>query len=320
MVNRQLLPKETIMGVVFLKVGNLDLMKKYYTEGVGLQVITEAKEAILLGDNGTPVLNLEYAPELKHAPEGSAGLFHTAILYTQPHKLAQAVYSLLTKYGHSYTGSADHLVSRAFYFDDPEGNGLELYVDYPRSKWHKFGPHGVHMSTLFLDTNKFLQDNLPEAQLEGHPLYTPQKFRLTENQTNEYENIYETASALTGANQPPTLVGHVHLKVGDIQTAKEFYSEKLGFDVKMEFGPQAIFFSAGGYHHHIGANTWYSNGSGPRTPALGLGQTSIILPTVESLNILSEKLYHHDIQLQTPEENTLQFNDPWLNTVIVKVN
>lgn len=145
------------------------------------------------------------------------------------------------------------------------------------------------------------------------------EFYVTKTQTNEYENFYETDKALNGEKQAPTLVGHVHLKVGDISTAKAFYSDKLGFDVTMEFGPQAIFFSAGGYHHHIGANTWYSNGSGPRTPALGLGQTSIILPDEESLAELQEKLIHHKVQLQVPEENTILFNDPWLNTVTVTV-
>lgn len=296
------------------------LCEHIYTKGIGLQSIHEGKNSILLGKGSIPVLKLEYTPELKHAPETSAGLFHTAIFYTSPAKLAQSVYSLLTKYGRSYTGSADHLVSRAFYFDDPEGNGVELYVDYPREKWHRFGANGVHMATLSLDTNKFLQDNLPEAQIEGHPLYTPQKFYVNEAQTNEYENFYEPSKALNGGKQPPVLVGHVHLKVGNIHTAKDFYSGKLGFDVTMEFGPQAIFFSAGGYHHHIGTNTWYSNGSGPRTPALGLGQTSIVLPNVESLAILQEKLTHHKVQLETHKENTLLFNDPWLDMILVTVS
>lgn len=318
MANNQLLPPTTIMGVVSLKVGNLKTMSEYYSKGVGLQVISDNKDNIMLGENGTPVLLLEYAPELKHAPAGSAGLFHTAILYKAPSKLAQAVYSLLTNYSHSYTGSADHLVSRAFYFDDPEGNGLELYVDYPRDKWHRFGDHGVHMDTLALDTIKFLKDNLPEAKLEGHPLYTPQLFHVRSSH-NEYENFYEETAALNGIDQSDSLVGHVHLKVGNINTAKDFYADKLGFEVTMEFGSQAIFFSSGGYHHHIAANTWYSNSAGPRTPSLGLGQVSILLPNAEDIDVLSEKLNYYNVQLKTPEEKTLEFNDPWLNSVTVKV-
>lgn len=318
MTNLELLPANTLMGVVTLKVGNLKTMTDYYINGVGLQQITETSNSILLGENGIPVLNLEYAPELKHAPEGSAGLFHTAILFKAPQRLAQSVYTLLTKYGQSFTGAADHLVSRAFYFDDPEGNGVELYVDYPRETWERFSKHGVRMDTLALDVNKFLVENLDEKHLEDAPLHVRQNFQVNKQLHNKLEGTQNVVSALT-PTQGDSVVGHVHLKVGNITTARNFYSNILGFDVTMEFGPQAIFFSAGGYHHHVGANTWYSNGAGPRTPALGLGQVSLILPVSEDLDILREKLVHNKIQIETPEENTLLFNDPWLNKITVKV-
>lgn len=133
------LPDATLMGVVTLKVGDLKSMKTYYTKGVKLQIIAETQNTTLLGYDGTGVLLLQEAKELKHAPQNAAGLFHTAILYTKPNVLAQAVYSILTKYPHSFTRAADHIVSRAFYFDDPEGNGLELYVDYPRDQWTRVG-------------------------------------------------------------------------------------------------------------------------------------------------------------------------------------
>lgn len=114
------------------------------------------------------------------------------------------------------------------------------------------------------------------------------------------------------------MVGHVHLKVGDINTAKLFYSNIVGFDVTMLFGQQAIFFSAGGYHHHVGANTWYSNGAGPRTPALGLGQVSILLPSSNDIETLEDKLKHYNVQYKNSEADTIQFNDPWLNLITVK--
>lgn len=191
MTLKNTLPEHTLMGVVTLKVGDLNNMKNYYTTGVKLQIIAETKNTVLLGHESTGVLLLQEAKELKHAPQNSAGLFHTAILYTQPSMLAEAVYSILTKYPHSFTGAADHLVSRAFYFDDPEGNGLELYVDYPREQWTRVGEKGVQMATLALDVKQFLTLNLPEAQIEGHPLFMPQKFHV-EQAHNIHEKQYET--------------------------------------------------------------------------------------------------------------------------------
>jgi catechol 2,3-dioxygenase len=143
----ELLPADTAMGPVTLKVGDLDAMTRYYRDAVALTVIEEAGPRATLGRGTTPVVVLEHAPELKHASPQDAGLFHTAILFDSEAALAAAVYSVARQYPNTFTGSSDHLVSKAFYFTDPEGNGVELYWDRERSAWSWV--HGtIEMSTL----------------------------------------------------------------------------------------------------------------------------------------------------------------------------
>src|SRR3546814_6783862 len=164
------------------------------------------------GRAGTPVVVLRHEPSLRHAPAGSAGLFHTAILFDSQAALAAALYSVATRAPGSFTGSADHLVSQAFYFTDPEGNGVELYWDRDRTEWSWV--HGqVEMATLFLDPNAFLREHLTETAAAG-------------------ERDRAAAS-----------VGHVHLSVGDIAAARAFYVRALGFDQTLDYGGSALFVS-----------------------------------------------------------------------------
>jgi catechol 2,3-dioxygenase len=108
----------------------------------------------------------------------------------------------------------------------------------------------------------------------------------------------------------------VHLKVGDIQTAKQFYVDTVGFETTIEYGTQALFVSAGGYHHHLGMNTWQSSGAGTRTPALGLGEVSIRVPGADDLGSLAERLTSRGVAFAR-DENELRFDDPWANRVTV---
>jgi catechol 2,3-dioxygenase len=233
---QDILAADTAMGAVTLKVANLDRMIGYYQQGVGLSLLAQEGDSAILGRPGKPSLVLELAPELKHASQNAAGLFHTAFLFDTKADLAASVYSVAQKFPNTFTGSSDHLVSEAFYFDDPEGNGVELYWDRDPSAW-KWNGNTIEMGTVYLDPNRFLQENLTEA------------------------GATDVGASATG-------VGHVHLKVGDIQTAKQFYVDTVGFEITIEYGKQALFVSAGGYHHHLGMNTWQSSGAGTRTPAL----------------------------------------------------
>ena len=280
----ELLAADTAMGAVTLKVGNLDALTAYYRDGVALQVVNEGPGTVTLGRGTTPVVILEHAPALKHASPRDAGLFHTAILFDTEEALAAAVYSVAQRYPNTFTGSSDHLVSKAFYFTDPEGNGVELYWDRDRTTWS--WTHGtIEMGTMFLDPNAFLQENLTERALS--------------------EPIIGGAS-----------VGHVHLQVGDVQTAHDFYVDRLGFEQTINYGGTALFVSAGGYHHHMAMNVWNSAGAGPRLPALGLSQIDIVVPSLDDVGALTERLSHFGVATRD-DGQTVSFDDPWANLIRV---
>jgi len=279
-----LLAADTAMGAVTLRVANLDAMTTYYRDAIALQVLSADGPTVVLGRGTTPVVILEHAPELKHASPRDAGLFHTAILFDTEEALAAAVYSVAQKYPTTFTGSSDHLVSKAFYFNDPENNGVELYWDRDRSSWS--WAHGsIEMSTLFLDPNEFLQQNLTQQAVD--------------------------APMIGGAS-----VGHIHLQVGDVPSAREFYVNRLGFEQTTTYGDQALFVSAGGYHHHMAMNTWNSRGAGPRQLALGLGQVDIVVPTADDVAALGERLKHYGVQTRD-DGKTVRFDDPWANLIQV---
>ena len=279
-----LLAADTAMGAVTLRVANLDAMTTYYRDAIALQVLNADGPTVVLGRGTTPVVILEHAPELKHASPRDAGLFHTAILFDTEEALAAAVYSVAQKYPTTFTGSSDHLVSKAFYFNDPENNGVELYWDRDRSSWS--WAHGsIEMSTLFLDPNEFLQQNLTQEAVD--------------------------APMIGGAS-----VGHIHLQVGDVPSAREFYVNRLGFEQTTTYGDQALFVSAGGYHHHMAMNTWNSRGAGPRQLALGLGQVDIVVPTADDVAALGERLKHYGVQTRD-DGKTVRFDDPWANLIQV---
>ncbi len=278
------LAADTAMGPVTLRVADLDTMTTYYRDAVALQVLSADRSRVTLGRGSNPVVVLEHAPELKHASPRDAGLFHTAILFDTEEALAAAVYSVAARHPNSFTGSSDHLVSKAFYFTDPEGNGVELYWDRDRSQWS--WTHGsIEMGTLYLDPNAFLRQHLTEAATE-QPL-------------------------IGGAR-----VGHVHLQVGDVATAREFYVDRLGFETTIEMPGSALFVSAGGYHHHMAMNTWNSRGAGPRLPALGLARVDIQLPSTDDVGALTERLTHFGMPVRD-DGRSVSFDDPWANLIRV---
>lgn len=278
------LAADTAMGAVTLLVGDFDAMTAYYRDVVTLQVLGADGATATLGRAGRPIVNLRHEPSLRHAAPGSAGLFHTAILFETQAALAAALYSVARHAPETFTGSADHLVSQAFYFTDPEGNGIELYWDRARTDWS--WTHGqIEMSTLYLDPNAFLGEHLTEE------------------------------AALGATAQDAASVGHVHLSVGDVATARSFYVDALGFDETAKLGDQALFVSAGGYHHHMAMNVWNSRGAGPRMPALGLGRVDLALPDADALGGLGERLRHHGFAVRD-DGRALSFDDPWANLLV----
>jgi catechol 2,3-dioxygenase len=272
------------MGAVILNVADLDAMTAYYRDAVGLDVLDASGPRVTLGRGAREVVVLEHSPELRHAAPREAGLFHTAILFDSRAALAAAVYSVAQRHPGTFTGSSDHLVSKAFYFDDPEGNGVELYWDRDRSEW-SWVHGGIEMSTLYLDPNAFLQQNLTEQ-------------------------------GLAGAGFGDARVGHIHLSVGDVATAREFYVDRLGFASTAELPGAAVFVSAGGYHHHMAMNVWNSRGAGRRQRTLGLGRVDIIVPEADDLGALGERMAHYGIPTRD-DGRTVEFDDPWANLIRV---
>ncbi|TXR56961.1 VOC family protein [Quadrisphaera setariae] len=286
-----LLPGATTMDAVTLHVADLPGTTAYYRDALGLVELdgAVARTAVdlatpgaagaqhaVLGRGGTPLVVLVHTPGLPAPKRGEAGLFHTALLFPDRAGLADAVARAAQHPRSRYVGSADHLVSNAFYFTDPEDNGIELYWDRPREQWDwKAGQ--VVMDNAPLDPDAFLREHV------SAPLDQP---------------------ARSDAE-----VGHVHLKVGDVEVARAFYVDTLGFEVTAEWHG-ALFVAAGGYHHHMAMNTWSSRGAGARAATLGLGQVSLVLPARSDLDALADRLRAARVDVRD-DGRTLRFEDPW---------
>lgn len=217
---------------VGLKARDADALAAYYRAVVGLQELGRDGETITLGAAGRPLLALEQDRTATPDDPRSAGLFHTAFLLPGRADLGRwASHAMTNKL--AVEGASDHRVSEAFYLTDPEGNGIEIYADRPRESWLWNGSQ-VAMSTERMDVRGVI------AEAAG--------------------------TEWTGAPEN-TVVGHVHLRVGDPRAAEDFWHSEFGFDTVAKYGAQAVFLSSGGYHHHIGANTWQSAGAGRRDPA-----------------------------------------------------
>ncbi len=225
---------------VELAVADLGRSADFYEQVLGLPLIArEAGRATLGTDARHPALTLRGLPDAVPAPPSASGLFHVAWLHPTRAALADSVRRVAGARWR-FDGAADHGVSEALYLSDPDGLGIELYADRPREQWQRPPDgRGVKMVSEALDLDGLL------AQSSGEP-----------------------SVAMPAA----TAIGHVHLKVADVSRAADFYRDALGMDEQARL-PSAAFLSAGGYHHHIGLNSWQSRGSGPsaaNTPGLRL--------------------------------------------------
>ncbi|WP_255596151.1 VOC family protein [Cellulomonas sp. C5510] len=287
------LAADTAMGPVTLLVADLDAQLRYYRDVLGLDVVerpdariegVERPDVVVLGRGSRPLVVLRHTPDLPPTSRSQAGLFHTAILFDTREALAATLASVASRAPQTYVGSADHLVSEAFYLTDPEGNGVELYWDRARDVWQYDAQGRVVMDALRLDPNEFIRGHVTDAAL----------------------------AAPAGA----PVVGHVHLQVGDVAGARAFYVDALGFDVMAEWHG-ALFVSAGGYHHHMAMNTWNSAGAGPRASSLGLGEVTLVVPGSDDVGALRERLAAHGVHVRD-DGATVTFDDPWRNVVRVR--
>jgi catechol 2,3-dioxygenase len=252
------IPAQTTMGPVRLVAGDLDALTTFYARAVGLEVLERGGDLVRLGAGGTTLVELRGRPGAPTRPPRSTGLFHLALLVPTRADLAQAVHRV-SGAGWSFTGGSDHLVSEALYLDDPEGNGIEIYRDRPREEWRRGAGGELEMATLPIDLEGVLGAPERGTADEGLPART--------------------------------VMGHVHLQVRDTDEAEGFYVDLLGFDATVRSYPGALFVSAGGYHHHLGLNTWGTRGAAPPPPgARGLEAFQVDLPGRADADALAARL------------------------------
>jgi catechol 2,3-dioxygenase len=218
---------------VGLKARDAEALSKYYRDVVGLEELSRESGAITLGAGGRPLLDIEADPAAKPDDPRNAGLFHTAFLLPSRADLGRWVKHAIEK-RIPISGASDHLVSEALYLNDPEGNGIEIYADRPKDTW-KWRDSSIEMATVRLDV---------EGLVAAIPAGDAGWRSAPEN----------------------SVIGHVHLRVGDPVAAEAWWHDEFGFDTMARYGADAVFLSSGGYHHHIGANRWQSAGAGKRDP------------------------------------------------------
>jgi catechol 2,3-dioxygenase len=280
-----ILPATTSLGVVTLGVSNLARSVDFYTRVIGFKVLSPATDTeATLGVGSTALLHLVTVPNAKRQPSFSTGLYHVAILLPSRADLGRFLLNLIKNQSPTQRiGSADHLVSEAIYLNDPDGNGLEVYRDRPRSEWQWEGSM-VKMDTVALDADGIIAAVPdPNAPFPGAP--------------------------------EGTVIGHIHLRVGNIEQARVFYTQVVGFDVVADM-QHALFVSAGGYHHHIGMNIWQSEGA-PRASedSVGLREYTITIPSPDALSALAARLTQAGYPVNGRDDSSFLSHDPWGNVI-----
>lgn len=271
------LPDATRLGPVRLQVADLERSLAFYEGLLGLRVAArDASSARLAAHGGSETLiELVARPGARPAPRGRLGLFHVAILLPDRASLGRLVRRLAE--AGVRLGAGDHLVSEAFYLDDPDGLGLELYADRPRTEWTRVGRE-LRMGTDPVDADALLRD-AGDAPWRGMPAGTS--------------------------------VGHVHLHVGDLAAADAFYAEGLGFDRTVWSYPGALFLAAGGYHHHLGVNTWAGAGARPaQEDEARLLSWTVRLPRAADVEAVASSLSAAGY-LALRDGDVLVAEDPW---------
>ncbi len=272
---------ETRLGYVHLTVRDLKPSLEFYQNVLGFKVHRQDGDTARLGANGADLLVLTENPSARYA-HGTTGLYHFATLVPSRVELAQVLKSIIETET-PVQGFADHLVSEAIYLADPDGNGIEIYRDRPRQEWRD-ARGNFRMGTEPLDLKSVL------GELEGHEKWT--------------------------GLDPRTVLGHMHLQIANVRRDEAFYHEVLGFDVMMNLG-SASFLSAGGYHHHIGMNTWNSAGAPPPpSDAVGLRYFTVQLPDHDELSRVVDRVHDAGVSVEETETGLL-VRDPSHNALVL---
>lgn len=275
----------TMIGSVRLKVSNLERSIHFYRETIGFNILTqEPTQATLTADGTTPLVLLEQRDGALPKPPRTTGLYHFAILVPDRRSLARSLRHLIEQ-EYPLQGASDHQFSEAIYLADPDKNGIEIYADRPVAEWEKKENGEYKGITRPLDLEGLLAKASPQSW-----------------------------TGLPAA----TRIGHIHLHVPDLSQADHFYRRGLGFDVTIRMQNHALFMSAGGYHHHIGLNTWAGVGAPPPPAnAVGLQLFSIVLPDENAFERVQERLHkigipmhrrQHSGFVQDPAGNGIQLS------------
>ena len=278
----------TTVGLLALTVADLDRSLDYYTGPIGLAVLARTDTEATLGVGERPLLLLRAQPGAEEWPRGGGsytGLYHFALLLPTRLDLGRWLTQWLAQ-GLPVPGQGDHLVSEAFYLEDPDGHGIEIYRDRPREEW-SWQDGNVRMASDPVD----IIGMLAEAKFGVPP----------------WDGMPEG-----------TRLGHMHLQVGDIPAAAAFYHDILGFDIVAAM-PSALFVSAGGYHHHIGMNIWHSRGATPPPDdSVNLRFFTIDLPTEAARAAVVARLDAAGIR-HVEEAGVVAIADPWENILLLHV-
>jgi catechol 2,3-dioxygenase len=275
----------TTVGAVQLTVSDLEGSLAYYRTAIGLDVLDRTGGVASLGADGRELLVLVEVPGAVPSV-GQTGLYHFALLVPDRADLARWL-SHAIRDRVQLVGLSDHAVSEAIYLSDPDRHGIEIYRDRPRETWE--GQVGRRLTTLPLDVDDLLGvlDDPAAAPFDGLPA--------------------------------GTTMGHVHLRVAEIPGTVRFYRDVLGFGLMAQLGNQAAFLAAGGYHHHLGANTWESAGAGPPRPDnAALRRAAIVLPDAAERDRVAARLEQNAYPLRDVDGG-LAVTDPSGNPLVLEV-
>ncbi|EMA28420.1 VOC family protein [Haloarcula japonica] len=264
------LPQQTRIGRTALRVNDIEEMTGFYRDIVGLDVLHHSDTSSVLGVEDTPLLILAREEDERQRHSSAAGLFHNAFRVPSREALGDALARIREHW--ELSGASDHDVSEALYLTDPEDNGIEIYRDRPREDWPRNGDGSVRMGTYPLDL---------EA-LEG-------------------------AAAGDAGLPAGTDIGHVHLEVSSLEAFQNFYVDTVGFEVQVD-DPGAVFVSAGGYHHHIGANTW--NQRSQPVSGRGLSWFEVLLPDTEALDGVQARITDSQYPVIETEDDGIAVTGP----------
>jgi catechol 2,3-dioxygenase len=271
------LPESTHLGSVRLQVADLEPSLHFYEDVLGMRVITRGADSVSLGPHGEDreIVHLRQLRSARPVPRrGLLGLYHFAILLPDRASLGRFV-AHLAEIG-AYAGMSDHFVSEAVYLTDPDGLGIEVYADRPRDAW-RYDERQLYMTTNHLDVDDLVRS------ARGEPW--------------------------TGMPRG-TVLGHVHLYVDDIDEAEAFYHGALGFDKVVWSYPGALFMSAGGYHHHLGTNTWARGAARATDADARLLEWEIVVPTKKDADEAAKNVMSAGYEAK-PEDGEWILTDPW---------